>query len=45
MLTLLYKDFKLLFASGKTGKWRILSYLISGLLLAFFIAVFYDLSH
>ncbi len=39
MLTLLYKDFKLLFASGKTGKWRLLSYLISVLLLAFFIAV------
>ncbi len=39
MLTLLYKDFKLLFASGKTGKWRILSYLVGGLLLAFFIAV------
>lgn len=39
MLTLLYKDFKLIFASGRAGKWRIVTYLINVLLLALFIAI------
>lgn len=39
MLALLYKDFKLIFASGKVGKWRIVSYIINALLIALFIAI------
>lgn len=39
MLSLLAKDFKLIFASGKTGKWRILSYVVTALLAAAFIAL------
>lgn len=39
MLTLLYKDFKLLFASGKVGKWRVLSYVIGVLLVALFVTI------
>lgn len=39
MLALLYKDFKLIFASGKVGKWRIISYIINVLLIALFIAI------
>lgn len=39
MLALLYKDFKLIFASGKAGKWRIVSYLINALLIALFITI------
>ncbi|MBE7087930.1 MAG: hypothetical protein E7370_00180 [Clostridiales bacterium] len=39
MLTLLAKDFKLLFANGKMGKWSWVSYLINFLLVAIFVAV------
>lgn len=39
MLALLYKDFKLIFASGKAGKWRIVSYVINVMLIALFIAI------
>ena len=39
MLALLYKDFKLIFASGKVGKWRIVSYIINVLIVALFIAI------
>ncbi|MCH5163789.1 MAG: hypothetical protein J1F36_02100 [Clostridiales bacterium] len=39
MLALLYKDFKLIFASGKAGKWRIVSYIINVLIIAMFIII------
>lgn len=39
MLALLSKDFKLVFASGKVGKWRILTYVINVLLVAFFVTI------
>lgn len=39
MLALLAKDFKLVFASGKVGKWRILSYFINALLVALFVTI------
>ena len=39
MIFLLAKDFKLMFASGKAGKWRLVSYLLSALLFALFVAI------
>ncbi len=39
MIYLLAKDFKLVFASGKAGKWRVVSYLLSALLVALFVAI------
>lgn len=39
MLALLHKDFKLIFAGGKVGKFRVVSYAINVLLLALFISI------
>lgn len=39
MISLLAKDFKLMFASGRVGKWRIVSYLLSVLIFALFVAI------